>query len=105
MKFREKINVHILHQKSFLSVLLEGEHSFKTKPGEIISLYGIYEKTTITTKGLKYTLNNEPLPFGTRDGTSNEAVDEEITVDVNGGKIFLIREFEVLKENGFLYSR
>lgn len=104
MKFREKINVHILHQKSFLTVLNEGENGVNTIPGETISIYGIDEKTKITASGLKYPLKNTALPFAVMESTSNQALSNFIKLNVKNGKMFLIREFKVLKDNGLIYS-
>jgi len=100
LKFDDKIKINILHQKSFLSVR-SGNVTLKTIPKEIISLYGFDSKTKITSKGLKYELNNEELPFGVRESTSNQAVGGEVNLKIKGGKIFIIREFEALKKNDF----
>ena len=100
LKFDDKIKVKILHQKSLLAVY-EDEVTLKTTPDEIVSLYAIGEDTRITTQGLKYPLKDAPLPFGKKESTSNVAVGEEVHLKIENGKIFVIREFNVLKKNGF----
>ncbi|MAT56800.1 MAG: thiamine diphosphokinase [Ignavibacteriae bacterium] len=100
LKFDDKIKINVLHQKSYLSVKT-GTVNLKTIPKEIISLYGFDSKTKITSKGLKYELTDEALPFGKRESTSNQAVGTEVNLKIKGGKIFIIREFEALKKNDF----
>ena len=100
LKFDDKIKVKILHQKSVLAVY-ENEITLKTTPDEIISLYAISEETKITSQGLKYPLADSPLPFGRKESTSNVATGNEVHLKVVNGKIFVIREFNVLKKNGF----
>jgi len=61
------------------------------KIGTVISLFplsGIVEG--ITTKGLKYPLNDEDLENGVRDGTSNETVEETIEITFNKGDLLLL---------------
>lgn len=100
LKFDGKIKVTIIHQKSVLFVY-ENEIKLTSTPGEIISIYAISEKTRITSKGLKYPLKNSSLPFGKKESTSNVATSEEVYLKIKNGKIFVIREFNVLKKNGF----
>lgn len=101
LKFFDRIKISIVHHNSILNVYT-GNISLRTKVGEIISLYGFDSKTKITSQGLKYPLKNTSLPFGKRDGTSNIAVAENILLKVKGGKIFVIRDLKVLKENGLI---
>lgn len=91
VKYSEQINLTLVTEKSILSVI-KGNCVLRTNPGEYISLYGFNERTRITSKGLKYPLNNESLVFGKREGTSNEATGTEVTLRVSGGPVFLIRE-------------
>ncbi|NWF88005.1 MAG: thiamine diphosphokinase [Ignavibacteriaceae bacterium] len=101
IKFFEKITVKIIAENSFLTVL-NGFHKIKTIPGETISIFGISEQTTISSKGLKYPLKNKALPFGRNDGTSNIALGEFIELNVIGGVIFLVRDFNIMKKHGLI---
>ena len=103
LKYKGKIDLFLLHEKTFVSVY-DKSVCFPTKIGETISLYGIDEKTLITTHGLKYPLTKEALPFGVRGGTSNEAVRDEVCLEIENGKIIVMREFKTLRENAFLSS-
>ncbi len=68
----------------------------KTHPGETISVYGIDNKTKITSKGLKYKLKNISLPFGVRESTSNIATGNEVDLNITGGVVFVIRDVNLM---------
>jgi len=101
IKFFGKINLKVIHQKSVLKVY-EGTVKLNTKKNEIISIYGSDEKTKITSSGLKYPLKNISLPLGKRESTSNKAKGEEVILRIKGGKIFVIREFKIMKKYGLI---
>lgn len=100
LKYFGKIKIYMLHQKSVLAAF-SGKVVLNTELSEIISIYGIDGKTKFTTYGLKYPLNDEPLPFGVRESTSNIATREKVVIEIKGGKAFIIRNFKELKKNGF----
>jgi thiamine pyrophosphokinase len=101
LKFFEKIKIQIIHQQSFLSAYA-GTVRLRTIPGEIISIYGFDDNTKIKSSGLKYPLKNISLPFGIKESTSNIANAEEIILKIDGGIIFVIRQFKVMKKYGFI---
>ncbi len=103
LKYGDKIKLGMLHEKTFARVY-KGKITLRTVPNETVSFYAFSRKTRITTKGLKYRLENEPLPFGERSSTSNVARAEEIEINSKSGKIIVIREFEIIKRNDFLYD-
>jgi thiamine pyrophosphokinase len=43
----------------------------------------------ITTKGLKYSLNNESLEFGVREGTLNKTSAKSISISFKSGNLLL----------------
>ena len=49
---------------------------------------------------MKYPLTNFALPFGERESTSNVAKSTEVYLEITGGKVFVIRDFDVMKSNG-----
>ncbi len=101
LKFFDQIKIRIVHHNSILDGY-RGSILIKTKIGETISLYGFDRKTKITSKGLKYPLKNTSLPFGEKESTSNSAIAENVSLNVRGGKIFVVRDLKVLKENGLI---
>lgn len=100
LKFFNEIKLSILHQKSFLQAYT-GEVELNTIKGETISLYGFDSETFISSTGLKYKLKREVLPFGIRESTSNIATSKKVKITIEGGKIFIVREYNLLKENGY----
>ena len=91
LKFFPQINISLIAEDSFLKPYA-GSVKLKTFPGETISLYGFDRKTKIISKGLKYPLNNVPLPFGERESTSNVATGKIVELNISGGVIFVIRD-------------
>jgi len=100
LKFSSQIDVSIFHDKSFMKVY-SGKVELETKVGETISLYGIDSKTKITSNGLKYPLKNIALPFGQKESTSNVATKNLVHLKITGGKILIVREFSLLRQNDF----
>lgn len=101
LKYFDKISISIIAEKSFLKAY-KGIVELKTIPGETVSLYGFDKKTKIKSKGLKFPLNNIELPFGKKESTSNLAISSSIKLVITGGPIFIIRDFNLMKENGFI---
>lgn len=61
------------------------------EPGTILSLFPLSGKVEgITTKGLKYPLNNEDLENGLRDGSSNEAIEKTVEIEFEKGDLLLL---------------
>jgi thiamine pyrophosphokinase len=98
LKFFPQINLSIIAENSFLKPF-KGNAAINTVPGETISLYGFNNKTKITSKGLKYQLNEIALPFGERESTSNIAKGAKIELKINGGVVFVIRDLNLVMTN------
>jgi thiamine pyrophosphokinase len=101
IKFFDKIDISIIHEKSFLTAYNDNVE-FQTISDEIISIYGFDARTKIKSKGLKYPLNNVALPFGQKESTSNVATGNSVSLKINGGIIFVIRDFNLLKKNDLI---
>ncbi|MEK6551902.1 MAG: thiamine diphosphokinase [Bacteroidota bacterium] len=97
LKYFSKIKVTIIHQRSLLTAYT-GNIILSTIPNEIISLYGFDSKTRVKSSGLKYPLKNISLPFGQKESTSNIAVNNKVQLQIKGGIIFVIRDFDLLKK-------
>lgn len=98
LKYFNEINIKIIHQRSLLSAYT-GNIILSTFPNEIISLYGFDSKTRIKSYGLKHPLRNITLPFGQKESTSNIAVNNKVQLRITGGKIFVIRDFDLLRKH------
>jgi thiamine pyrophosphokinase len=101
LKFFDSIKINIIADNSYLAAY-SGSIELKTIPGETISLYGFNKKTKIESFGLKYPLKNIPLPFGIRESTSNEALTDKVKLKITGGKIFVVRDFNIVKKNDLI---
>ncbi|MFA3781853.1 thiamine diphosphokinase [Melioribacteraceae bacterium 4301-Me] len=101
LKFYDSIKIKIVHQKSFLFAA-SGNIKFQTIKDEQISIYGFNSKTKITSHGLKYPLKNTALPFGVKESTSNSATGSLVRLKITRGKVFVIRQFEIIKKYGFI---
>ncbi len=97
LKFFNKIKLSLLAENSYLKPYT-GDAQLKTQKGEIISLYGFDKKTKITSKGLKYPLNNISLPFGEKESTSNVSTSNSIQLKIINGIVFIIRDFNTMKK-------
>lgn len=98
LKFFSRIKCLIIAENSVL-LPLTGHNEIRTQAGETISFYGFNKKTRISSRGLKYPLNRTALPFGEKESTSNVALKERVNINVEGGIVFMIRDFKYLKSN------
>lgn len=101
LKYSDRLKLRIISESTMLQVI-SGSVCFASLPGEVISIFGFDEKTRFSTKGLKYPLKDEALPFGKRESTSNVALGNEFSIDVKGGRAFLMRSFSAVRKGGFL---
>ena len=101
IKFFGKIKVRIISDKSVLTPY-KGNVEIPAVKGEIISLYGFNDKTKITSRGLQYPLKRTSLPFGKKESTSNVASGDSVKLNIEGGMIFVIRDFNLLKIHGLI---
>ena len=101
IKFFNEIKISILHGESYLKAYKKNV-LLKTVPNEVISVYGFNKKTKIKSQGLKYPLKNISLPFGEMESTSNVALGREVELQIKGGIIFVIRNFNLMKKNDFI---
>lgn len=98
LKYFNEIKMSLVSENSFLKPYTK-KVKLRTITGETISIYGINSKTKITSKGLKYPLKNNSLPFGKKESTSNVAIGTEIELRIGGGIIFAIRDVNQMIKN------
>lgn len=72
--------------------LVEGVAHIQGRSGERVSLLPLGDVHGVTTSGLRYPLNDEPLPLGPARGVSNELLGEHATVQVRDGQLLLFHE-------------
>lgn len=92
-QFNTSFEQLIFKDEYLVAVLVKSKFSATLPVGSIVSLFPLSGKVTgIVTKGLKYSLNNEPLENGVRDGTSNENTVPEFSVEVESGDLVVFME-------------
>ncbi|MBI5022169.1 MAG: thiamine diphosphokinase [Ignavibacteriales bacterium] len=89
-KFGTQIHIRMIDSEGELT-LIRNEVHLDMHKGEKLSLIPLDKCTGISTNNLKYILNNETLELGVRDGISNEAVSENVTIHVDTGTLLLYR--------------
>lgn len=92
-KFKKYINIRMYDANGEL-IGVKKVIRLNTKKGEIISLIPLNRCSGVTTKNLKYKLNNESLEIGVREGTHNIATGDYIEVSVKKGDMLIYRLYE-----------
>lgn len=98
-------NISVMQQfaASFDEIRMEDDYLFyrilprhftlDIAPGTIVSLFPVSGKVTgITTTGLKFSLLDETLENGVRDGSSNMAVSDVVTITYKSGSLLMMIE-------------
>jgi thiamine pyrophosphokinase len=77
-EFSQKMNIHFITDYTRI-YCVKGQKTFPSNKGQQISITAIENVSSITTKGLKYVLDNEPFPPAC-NGISNEAEGDDFTI-------------------------
>lgn len=92
-KFHDSFKQLIFRDEVFDAILVKKEYSARLPVGNIVSLFPVSgEVTGIRTEGLKFSLDNESLKNGFRDGTSNETISDEFSVRIATGELVVFYE-------------
>jgi len=89
-KFGMRIRLRFVDAVGELT-LIRGSVRFKTGKGQKVSIIPLDRCTGVTTTNLKYTLKNDVLELGVREGISNEATGAVAAVSVKTGTLLLYR--------------
>jgi thiamine pyrophosphokinase len=89
-KFNYQFEQLIFADAYGITRLLPHHFTEKIPINTTISLFPLSGKVSgITTKGLKYPLQNEALENGVRDGTSNEVISTPVSIAYDVGDLLL----------------
>jgi thiamine pyrophosphokinase len=88
MKYHRKIGLQFFDERCTAEIVRKKIH-FTARIGQQISLIPMGKCSGITTLGLKFPLKNESLELGVREGSSNEAVKNSITIAMKSGSLLL----------------
>ena len=89
-KYGSKIHIRMIDSVGELTLLRKEVH-LEMREGEKISLIPLDRCTGITTTNLKYALTNDTLELGVREGISNEAISQQVSILVETGTLLLYR--------------
>jgi thiamine pyrophosphokinase len=70
-------------------VAVGGEAELATSPGQTVSLVPLGRCERVTTRGLRWRLDGEPLDLAGRTGVSNVAVGDSIALRIEGGHLLV----------------
>jgi len=89
-KFYRKADIKV-YDNEFEYFFINKKIEIECKPGDVVSLIALPKAKGITTKGLKYPLNNETLEFGIMQGALNLAIYKTVSVEFKLGNLLLIK--------------
>jgi len=89
-KFRSRATITVIDRVGTL-MLVRRQIRLSTSVGQHLSLIPLEKCSGITTRNLKYALKNESLELGVREGTSNEATADTVTISVRRGTLLVYR--------------
>ena len=84
-------NIQLITDFGVFSPLLKSE-SFKSFVGQQVSIFSLTPNTVFTFIGLKYPITGQTL-LSWWQGTLNEAMGNEFTIEMDSGKALVFREF------------
>ncbi len=92
-KFGKQVQIRMLDSVGALT-MIQKEIQIEMVVAEKLSLIPLERCTGVTTKNLKYELDNEILELGVRGGISNEAISSQVSIRVESGTLLLYRFYE-----------
>lgn len=81
-----------VYDDSYEYFIINKSIEFSYKPGEVVSIMALPKAIGVKTTGLKYSLNNETLEFGTREGALNSAISGNIKIQMNKGYLLIAKK-------------
>lgn len=90
-RYENKLSVKIISGE-FEIFFINKSFKFKSKPGETVSILALPIAKKINTKGLQYSLKNENLEFGFREGTLNKSVSDLVSITFQSGSLLLFKK-------------
>lgn len=89
-RYYKSLNLKLIDNK-FEIFFLDKKFTFKYPKGKSISIMPVPYAGGITTKGLKYRLDNEDLEIGIREGTLNLSEKKNISIEFKSGDLLLFK--------------
>lgn len=90
-RYSKKLKITVIDKK-FEILYINKKITLNTKKGNIISLMPMPLAKSVSTYGLEYSLHDEDLEFGKREGTLNKAKTNEISISFKSGHLLLFKK-------------
>lgn len=90
-RYENKLSVKIISDE-FEIFFIKKNIQFEYKSGETVSILALPIAKKINTKGLQYSLINENLEFGFREGTLNKSVSDIVSISFQSGSLLLFKK-------------
>ena len=91
LKYKSEIEIHFYDEFQSYRVLKNNE-TIKDSFGKNVSLIPFSEAKNVSTKGLRYELNNETLMFDTFISIRNQSISDEVEISYTSGNLFIFME-------------
>ena len=95
-RYFRKLNI-TLYSDEFEIYFVKGISEFAYKKGNTVSLLPFPKAYSVKTKGLKYSLSNENLELGKREGSLNISVSDKVSVGLEKGFLLLFKKHFINK--------
>jgi len=90
---RERINISWHTGTGIVrSAMPQNPVVFSATTGEVVTLIPVGKADGVTTKGLRWSLDDAALERGSSRGVSNETIAEQITIEVGEGAVLVVAE-------------
>ncbi len=89
-KYSAQLGFSLYSPNSEILLLKKGQHLIKTAPGQMISLFAFPVAEGVTTRDLKFALQQETLKPGSQ-GVSNQALAHRIMISLSKGQLLLFK--------------
>jgi thiamine pyrophosphokinase len=90
-KYSKKINITFIDDE-FEIYFARRKEKFEYRKGEVLSIQGIPAAFGVNTYGLRYSLKNETLEFGKKEGALNEAIENHIRLEFKKGDLLIFKK-------------
>jgi thiamine pyrophosphokinase len=88
VKYGRKIDISLLDEIG-RARLVDDEIAIPSRPGQTFSLLPIGKVEGVATMGLRWELDGDTLQAGVRDGISNEAIGNMVSINCWGGDLIV----------------
>lgn len=90
-RYYKKLEIKLITD-DFEIFFVKGNFESAYKKGEIVSLLAMPKASGIRTTGLEYSLKDESLEFGKREGALNRSVSDKIKISFKTGSLLLFKK-------------